>query len=230
MEHKKVALFDIDKTIYDGYLIFPLAEYFLKEHVISKDIVDSLHHDLHLYQSKQIGYETTVENFNMHLAYGLKHHDPDSILVLTESFLETQEGSNFFSFARSLMELLKKTYDVYLVTGEVQCVGKAVADYFSVHGYVSTEMEVEHGVYSGTICKSLATKEGKRNAIKDILCVYHHEDSLAFGDSEGDIEMLNAVAHAFCINATEGLREVALSKGWHIVTPLSILEAVKQIL
>jgi HAD superfamily phosphoserine phosphatase-like hydrolase len=229
MARKKIAFFDIDKTIYDGYLIFPLAEYFLKEQVISKSIVDTLYHDLHLYRSKQVDYEATVENFNIHLASGLKNHDPDSILALTASFLKTEEG-NFFPFTEPLMELLKRTYDIYLVTGEVQCVGKAVADHFSVRGYVSTELEIENGAYSGTIRQSLAKKKGKRDAIKHIVCAYPHEDSIAFGDSEGDIDMLDTVVHAFCINSTEGLRKAALSKGWHVVTPLSILEAVKQIL
>jgi phosphoserine phosphatase len=59
MVRKKIALFDIDKTIYDGYLIFPLAEYFLKECIIKKDIVDSLYHDLDLYRSRQVDYETS---------------------------------------------------------------------------------------------------------------------------------------------------------------------------
>jgi HAD superfamily phosphoserine phosphatase-like hydrolase len=230
MDRRKIALFDIDKTIYDGYLIFPLAEYFFKEHIISRDIVDNLYQDLHLYRSRQVDYETSVENFNMHLAYGLKDHSPGSIFRATAAFLETREGGSFFPFAEPLIELLKKTHDVYLVTGEMQFVGKAVADYFSVHGYVSTETEVENVVFTGNISKSLAKKEEKRDAIEDLFCAYSYKDSLAFGDSEGDIGMLNKVAYAFCINATEGLREAALSKGWYIVTPVSIMEAVKKIL
>jgi len=230
MKGKKVAFFDIDKTIYDGYLIFPLAEYFLKENVVGKDVVHSLYNDLHLYRSQQVDYETTVENFNIHLANGLKHRDTDSILALTKSFLETDEGNKFFPFAADLMELLEPTYDIYFVTGEVQCVGKAVAEYFAVHGYVSTEMDIKDGVYTGTIRKSLARKEGKRDAINHVIHKYPPEGSLAFGDSEGDIEMLDAVAQAFCINATEGLREVALSKGWHIAKPETILDAVKKTL
>lgn len=230
MEQKKIAFFDIDKTIYNGYLIFPLAEYFFKEHAISNDIVDSLYYDLHLYRSKQVSYETTVENFNAHLAMGLKNHQPDSIFRATTTFLGTEEGGNFFPFAEPLMKLLKRSYDIYLVTGEVQCVGNAVADYFSLSGYVSTEMEVVNGMFSGNISRSLAKKEGKRDAIGHILSRYSHDGSLAFGDSEGDIDMLSKVAHAFCINATEGLLEVAYSSGWHIVTPSTIIEEVKKLL
>jgi HAD superfamily phosphoserine phosphatase-like hydrolase len=230
MSQKKIAFFDIDKTIYNGYMIFPLAEYFLEENIIKKDIVDYLYEDLRLYRSKQIDYETTVENFNMHFSYGLKSYSPGSILKATSTFLKTRESNNFFAFTKPLIELLRKTHDIYFVTGEVQFVGKAVADYFSVQGYISSEMEVKNTVFTGNMSKSLAKKEGKRAAIEDLFNAYPYEKSMAFGDSEGDIEMLNMVAHAFCINATEGLKEAAFLKKWNIVTPLSIIEAVKKVL
>ena len=230
MNRTKIALFDIDKTIYDGYLIFHLVDYFFEKHIVSKDFVDNLYQDLHLYRSGQVDYETSVENFNIHTASGLKNHSLDLILKTTEAFLETKEGSNFFPFAETLIKLLKKTHDIYLITGEMQFVGKAVADYFSVNGFISSELEVENGLFTGNINKSLAKREEKRDSIEDLFAAYSQKGSLAFGDSEGDIEMLNMAEEAFCINATEGLIEVALSRGWHIVTPSSILEEVKKVL
>jgi HAD superfamily phosphoserine phosphatase-like hydrolase len=230
MNRTKIALFDIDKTIYDGYLIMPLTEYFFEKHIVGRDFVDNLYQDLYLYQSGQVDYETSVENFNIHTASGLKNRSLDLFLKATAAFLETKEGGNFFSFAEPLIKLLKNNGNIYLITGEMQFVGKAVADYFSVNGYISSELEVENGLFTGNIKKSLAKREAKRDSMEDLFAAYSQEGSLAFGDSEGDIEMLNMVSEAFCINATEGLMEVALSKGWHIVTPSSILEEVKKVL
>jgi phosphoserine phosphatase len=230
MDQKKIAFFDIDKTIYNGYLIFPLAEYFCQENIITKATVDCLYQDLLLYRSEQIDYETTVEHFNAHFADGLKSCSPDTILNATVTLLNTREGGNFFAFAEPLMELLTKTHDIYLVTGELQFVGEAVATYFSVRGYISSEMEVKGAAFTGNTGKSLARREGKSDAIEYLFSTYPPQGSLAFGDSEGDIDMLNTVDHAFCINATEGLLEVASLKNWNIVTPLSVMEAVEQIL
>jgi phosphoserine phosphatase len=230
MDKRNIAFFDIDKTIYNGYMIFPMAEYFLEEHIINKDVVDCLYQDLHLYRSKQIDYETTVENFNIHFASGLKNYSPDSILSITTAFLKNREGKNFFDFTEPLLELLRKTHDIFFVTGEVQFVGKAVSDYFSVEGYISSEMEIIQDLFTGNISRSLAKKEGKSAAIENLFNSYPQENSMAFGDSEGDIDMLKNAAYAFCINATEGLKEIAFSKGWRIVTPLTIVEAVKKVL
>lgn len=230
MKKRNIAFFDIDKTIYDGYLIFPLAEYFFDENIITRDIIDSLDRGLYLYRSKQMDYESTVENFNKDFARGLKGYPPDLLICKTLTFLKNMKLKNFFSFAEPLMKLLGKTHDIYFVTGEVQFVGKAVAEHFSVQGYISSEIEIKDGLFSGNITKSLARKEEKSAAIEMLFNAYPKEKSMAFGDSEGDIDMLDKVIHAFCINATERLMEVALTKGWHIVTSFSIIEEVKKIL
>lgn len=230
MDQKRIAFFDIDRTIYNGYLIFPLAQHFLTENIIKKTTVDLLYADLLLYQSKQKGYETTIEDFNRHFASGLKSCSPESLLGATTTLLKTREGSNFFAFTRPLMELLRETHDIYLVTGELQFVGRAVAIHFSLQGYLSSEMEVKEGVFTGNVGRSLARKEGKRDAIEQHLKAYPFRHSMAFGDSEGDIDMLGRVDHAFCINASAGLMEVAIKKGWNMVTPLTVLETVRGVI
>jgi phosphoserine phosphatase len=227
MNGKGIAFLDIDKTIYDGYLIFPLAAHFLAGGIVKRASVDLLYQDLSLYRSGQIDYETTIENFNTHFAGGLKGSSPDSVLRAAKTLLETTEGRNFFPFVGPLMELLKNRHDIYLVTGELQFVGQAVADRFSVAGYVSSEMEAKDGVFTGDVGRSLARREGKSAAIEHLLKTYPRQNSMAFGDSEGDIDMLSKVEHAFCINATEGLAEVASIRRWNMVTPSSVLEAVR---
>jgi phosphoserine phosphatase len=111
-----IALFDIDRTIYDGYVIFPLAEYFFAKGILNKEVVGSLHKDLHLHESKRVDYELMVENLNIHWASGLRDRSPDWVLSAVKAFLATRAGNRFFPFATPLIEFLKKTHDIYLVT------------------------------------------------------------------------------------------------------------------
>lgn len=228
MIQKQIALFDIDKTIYDGYVIFPLAEFQFKKGIIDKIVLDNLYEDLRLYKSKKVDYETTVENLNRHWIEGLKNKPYQLLLQETEKFLQTKESSRFFPFAKPLMSLLTKTHDIYFVTGELQFIGKSVADYFGVNGYISSVVEVNNGLVTNKLSRSLSKKENKKEAIKHLLKRYPHNQSLAFGDSEGDMEMLNDIKNAFCINATEGLKEIAQIKGWNIVTPDNIFNEVRE--
>lgn len=70
----------------------------------------------------------------------------------------------------------------------------------------------------------------KLAAIINLLGQYGKEESLAFGDSEGDIAMLDAVEHAFCVNATTELRDYGSNKKWHFETPGTLVQSVTNVL
>ena len=55
---KKIALFDIDKTIYNGYVVFPLAEYQLEKGIITKEERDEVLEDIKRLLEKFIITET----------------------------------------------------------------------------------------------------------------------------------------------------------------------------
>lgn len=228
MSSKKLALFDIDKTIYDGYVIFPLADYQFKRKIIDKKCLNSLYEDLKLYKDKKVDYESTVENLNLHYAAGLNNLSYKKILKQTKEFFTSKEGDKFYPFVNNLIRLLQKTHDIYFITGELQFIGQAAFELFLVKGYISSELEIKSGLFNKRIKKSLAKRIEKKAAIHNLLQKYNINQSFAFGDSEGDIEMLNSVAYPICVNPTEGLQRVAKNKKWIIVKPDNITEAVKK--
>lgn len=230
MNKKKIALFDIDKTIYDGYIVFPLAEYFLKHNTINQDCVEKLYDDLGLYRAGKVNYENTVDNLNNNLAEGLKGIPLSLALKQVKAFLvKEKERSMFFSYTESTIRMLqKKRYDVYFVTGEPQFVGLATSKLFKVSGFISSEYETQKDILTGKIKKSLAYRKAKLKSVKDLLKGHVLEESFAFGDSEGDAEMLNFVNHAVCINPTDGLREMANKNEWIIAKPDEVEKIIIQ--
>jgi len=227
MQKRKLALFDIDKTIYDGYIIFSLADYQFKRKIIDKNCLESLYKDLYLYKDKKIDYETTVENLNLHWAIGLKDLSYKLILDIAKNFFTLEEENNFFPFVKDLISLFKSTHDIYFITGELQFIARAASELFSVTSFISSELEVKDGVVTGKINKSLAKRQEKKMAISYLLNKHDSKNSFAFGDSEGDIEMLNSVEFPICINPTEELKEIAKAKKWYIVNTENILDIVK---
>ena len=162
MQERKLALFDIDKTIYDGYVIFPLVEYQYKKGAIDKRYIDILYEDLHLYKNRKVDYETTVENLNFHYASGLKNLSYKQILNQTKEFFRSSEGNRFYPFVKDLINLLKKTYNIYFVTGEFQFIGEAARELFLIKGYISSELVIKNGLFENQIKKSLAKRDEKR--------------------------------------------------------------------
>jgi phosphoserine phosphatase len=103
---------------------------------------------------------------------------------------------------------------VYFVTGEFQFIGAAVKSHFQTAGYRSSRAEVKDGLLTGRITRSFANREAKARAVAQLLRRHGVAGSAGFGDSEGDIGMLEQVAHRACIDATPGLAAHAKGQGW----------------
>lgn len=131
----------------------------------------------------------------------------------------TQNQDKFFSFVQPLIKKLSATHDIYFITGEPEFVAKGSAQVFTPKGYISSKLEVKNDTYTGKVATYLATRDEKHHAIQHLVKKYDMHNSFAFGDSEGDIHMLNQVQNAVCINATDGLRKEATKNDWHITTP-----------
>ena len=79
---------------------------------------------------------------------------------------------------------------------------------------------------SGSVNSYLASRHEKHDAIKHLMQGHGVKNSFAFGDSEGDIEMLRAVEYPICLNTTDGLRAIAAEKSWHMPSTDEVTELI----
>lgn len=214
---KNLALFDIDKTIYNGYTIFPLTEFQKQHNLISKSCLNSLYLDLDKYKNNKINYETFIANLLIHWAEGLKNIKYKDILKNTSNFFN--QDNNIYSYFPKFISKYSKTYDIYLITGEPSFIPKIISEKYKLDGYKSSEFEIVDEKFSGKVKNFLATKNQKQEAMKKYLSNYSDKNSIAFGDSDGDIEILNQVEFPVCINPSGELKNHAQKNNWTISTP-----------
>ncbi|MEI7579197.1 MAG: haloacid dehalogenase-like hydrolase [bacterium] len=222
---KKLALIDIDKTIYNGYTIFDLAEKQFADKILSKECIHKLFSDLDNYKNQAISYESFVKMLNDHWLEGLKGKSYSKIWDYADQYFKSHQFK-FFSFVSELFQVLADTHDCYLITGEMQFVAEPIAKLLNTKGFRATTLAVKEDLITGQVLNYLASRAEKKIAIIELVDQYDKAGSIALGDSAGDIEMLAAVEQAFCINAAPELREVGLQKGWSFVNENSILESV----
>lgn len=215
---KYIALFDIDRTIFNGFLIFLLADAQHKKGFISKDDLNQLYKDYRLYKKGILPYEAFVKEIFIHWAEALKGKAYEEILRHTKQLLKKNHKS-FFPYFRLLIRALSSTHHIYFVTGEPQFVAEAVRDFFGITGFISSQYAVRERVFTGKPKYFLAEREEKQKAIAKIINKYGKRNSFAFGDSEGDIAMLESVQFPVCVNPTRGLKTVAVDNGWYVFTP-----------
>ncbi len=93
-------------------------------------------------------------------------------------------------------------------------------------------METSSGIYTGDAKTNMALLDVKQ-AVVDSLIQFGKKkaSSFAFGDSESDLPLLNAVDNPFVLtepNRDKGLVKIAQEKGWSIVDASTILTEVKR--
>ena len=224
---RPIALFDIDNTMYEGFSYFELLEKQVDEDLIDEQVLVDAKTSMQKYKSKLQDYETTIVELLDIYAAGMKGRSYDEVLESTRQFYKASK--KFFSYTKPTMEELRDSHDISLVTGEPQFVAEAVAGLFELTSYYSSEYEVLAGKFTGNIKRYLASRHEKHDAIKHLMQGHGAKNSFAFGDSEGDIEMLRAVEYPICLNCTDGLREIAKKEHWHAPDMQNVTELVKKL-
>lgn len=225
---KFIALFDIDNTMYEGFSYFELLEKQVNEGLIDKQVFDNAKASMRKYKSKLQDYETTIVELLDVYAAGLKGKKYDVVLESTKQFY--RNSKKFFSYIEPTIGELRNSHDIALVTGEPQFVAEAVAELFKLESYYSSKYEVQAGKFTGSVKSYLASRHEKHDAIKHLMQGHGAKNSFAFGDSEGDIEMLRAVEYPICLNCTDGLRNIAEKEHWHIPNIQNVTELVKKLM
>lgn len=213
--HKPLALFDIDNTMFNSISYFSLLDAQVAEGLIKPEVAIYADEALQRYKDARLGYEDLVkELFDMY-AQGLKRQPADEVAQFTNDFFE--KSSEFFGYVQPTIDLLAPGHEIVLVTGNSQFTAGAVAKVFGIQQFCSTELGVKNNRMTGLVSSYLATRHEKREAIRHLTKAHPYAGSFAFGDSEGDIEMLRVVEHPVCINPTAGLRKIADEKGWAVI-------------
>lgn len=237
MIEKQIALFDVDNTIYQGYVIFPLAELQAKEGLILTDCYEQLQRDKWAHLSKEIDYETFARDAMRHWTIGLGLTGKPYLTILdhAEMFLR-DSWNNFYPYFSRVVHMINHEYDIYLVTAEPQFVTEAIEKIFLLpQSSAHSSFEVVNDVFTGK-ADVLDTSQEKNRAIERLLGNRDMQGSIAFGDSESDIDMLEKTKFQVCIELEEEsetnkkLLEHAGPRGWNIAKPADVERVVREVL
>jgi HAD superfamily hydrolase (TIGR01490 family) len=224
---KSVALFDFDNTLYDGFSYFALLEKQVHENIITKKVLNKANQAMANYKNGAIDYETTITTLLNIYAAGLKGASYSKVYESALGFYTHTD--KIYPYTKQVFDLLRPTHDLCLVTGEPQFIAKAIQQLYKLDNYCATQYEVVDGVFTGNVTTYLASRHEKHQAVKHLLQGHRVKNSLAFGDSEGDIEMLAAAQHPICVNATPGLKKRAAEHGWPCVLPSEVIPTLKSL-
>ncbi|GEM_PF-4264686 len=219
---KKIAFFDFDNTIYDGYSYQDFID-FTSKNILKNNKFQCKTYSILKNTSDYNKIVIGIANIIGEIIKGWKH----------EKFIEcckkSCNRSKILDWVIPVTEYLTlNDFQIYLVTASFEemlidslqliHVDKAFCSYF----------EKIDGIYDGKI-KLLLTNDKKIEAINNVIS-FNNTFSLAFGDSIGDLSMLDSVNMAFLVRSYDKkIETIARQKEWNLGSnPEVIINKIKK--
>lgn len=221
---QRLICYDIDGTLTSEMLFVPLVTAEHRAGILSDQSYTSIAETLKLYKSGQIAYEDAVQVLIEKHAAGLSGVELHKVEDHATEFVR---GHNelFRPSMVSIIDVLKNDSTQVVVTAEPLYLASAVIDHLSLDQAYATEYEVFDGKLTGKVAKSLAHRSQKAELLTN-RTIY-----AAFGDSEGDIDMLARAKYPICVQPTDDLRAEAEVHDWLLLSGMNTdIEAVAHLI
>jgi len=219
VQKKKLAIFDIDGTIFRSSLIIEFVKGLIEYGVFPARAENEIKKEFDAWLKRKGPYDNyvgkVVDVYDKYIP-GVSKKRAD---IVVRSMLK-KEREKVYRFTRDLVEDLRAR-GFYLVTisgSPVYAVTK-FAEFMGFHVALGKVQEIKNGKFTKNI---LMLTHKKKDGLLFRFLNEHHivpdwKGSVAVGDSEGDIEMLELVGHPIAFNPSSGLARHAKKRGWRIV-------------
>lgn len=215
-QRKKVAVFDIDGTIFRSNLHFELfkglVQYDIFPSIVLKEIEE--------YHDDWITRRGHYRDFEQSLIRSYKNRLRRKVVEDIEKvsrYVVQEKMEHVYVYTRNLIEGLRKDYVLLAISGSPREVVDAFTDDWKFDKAYGTIYGSEDGIYTGEVL--FPSYEVKDTTLINF-CAEHNlslEGSIGVGDTSGDVSFLNLVEHPIAFNPSRELFETAKQRGWRIV-------------
>jgi HAD superfamily hydrolase (TIGR01490 family) len=216
----KLALFDIDGTIFRSSLLIELINGLVEDRIMPLTAKKEVEREFKAWLDRKGDYETYIKKV---IAIHLKYIAGKSYVEVTASAQQTIQNlrHRVYRFTRDLIKSLQnKNYHLVTISGSPTYIVSKYAKMMGFKGFFGSEYEVKNGVFTGKVL-NLETFYKKALVLKKYLddknLKVDFKNSIAVGDTESDIPMLSLVGHPIAFNPNGELAKYAKKKGWEVV-------------
>lgn len=216
IEKKKIAVFDIDGTIFRSALHFELfhglVEYGIFPNIVVKEI-EQYHDDWINRRGHYRDYEMSLVNSYKNRIKGKVVED----IANVSRYVLNQKKDYVYVYTRDLIEELRQDYTIIAISGSPQEIVSQFTKYLGFDYAYGAIYGQEDGKYTGTIDFPAYDRKAE---ILTSFCKEHNvtlEESIGVGDTIGDVAFLELVDQPIAFNPSKELYSVAKERGWKTV-------------
>lgn len=215
----KIAVFDIDGTIFRSSLAIELIDLFIGRGIFPEQAKIDIEKDYLSWFHREASYDNYIRQVVQTFLRYIPGCEYDLALEAAEEVVAGQ-GGRVYRYTRNLINQLAKDHFLLAISGSPSFVVSIFARKMGFDASFGQEFEVSNNRFTGkdpgrdTINnKELVAK----SYIDSLNTPIDLSQSLAIGDSMADYSILNIVGNPIAFNPEKQLAETALDKGWKIV-------------
>lgn len=219
MKRSKVAIFDIDGTIFRSSLLIELVDALIQERVFRASAVKMYEKAHHRWLDREGDYDAYIEAVVRAFLRHIKGVAYEDFVRVTRKVIAFHK-SRVYRYTRDLVrDLKRRKYYILAISNSP----KEVLDEFcraygfdKVYGRIY-EINDKQKFTGKLVFQSLVTNKAnvlKRAISKENLTL---AGSVGVGDSEADIAFLRMVERPICFNPNKKLYQYGKKRGWRIV-------------
>lgn len=215
---QKVAFFDLDGTFFRWQLYHELVFELKNQGVFNQETALRLDEVFTDWQAKRC----TWRDYELEVVTALERSLPlieTSLFDEAASAVVSRSGHKIYNYTKRLLDTMKaEGYYTLAISGSQQEIAEIFAQQYGFDLCIGALYERSEGHFTGNYTRYVP---GRKHDIINEFLVDHPEitltDSIAIGDSEGDINMLTMVSKPIAFNPSSGLFDEAIKNDWEIV-------------
>lgn len=214
----KLAVFDIDGTIFRSSLIIELVNLLVEKRVFPKGLNKEIEEEYVAWANRQGSYDNYISKVvEVYIKY-IKGTKEDVVKDAAKEIIDYQKNKVYI-FTRELIKKFKKeNYYLLAISGAPEIIVSEFSKALEFDNYYGARYEVINGKFSGRIVNDTAWNKHEilGQFIKDNK-KFNLKDAVGVGDSEIDITFLELVGNPIAFNPDFKLAAYAKKKKWKIV-------------
>lgn len=216
----KVAVFDIDGTIFRSSLLIEYIHEMVRMNIIPSRINKEIEADMKAWLDRKDDYHKYIMSVVYAHAKYLKGVSVKNAEKAVKHVIKNLKDRNYRYTTTLLKKLKQQGYTLITISGSPQHVVEPFAKTLGFDYWFGQVYEEKNGVYTGAsvLDNSISRKDiVLRLWENDVDVAINYKASYAIGDTLGDASLLKKVGHPVAFNPNNELASLAQRRGWPII-------------
>jgi HAD superfamily hydrolase (TIGR01490 family) len=217
---KPVAFFDIDGTVFRSSLLIELVKQLIEEEVFPPEAALVYESELQSWREREGSYEQYIDAVVATFMHHIKgvHY---GVFAEIGRHVVAEQSKYVYRYTRDLIKELKQ--QGYYIVAISQSPKTVLDDFCEQYGFNKVYGRIyeigPQDQFTGAVIDEhlIKNKANIVNRVFDRDSNLSRESSLAVGDTEGDIALLESVAEPICFNPNQALFNYAKRARWKVV-------------